>query len=80
MGEEQATASGAADRTADERGATGEGARVEAATNTASEPTGPPPGTAPPWGRGHLISFLLLCASPRYPWCARGSGTWTTHA
>ena len=27
---------------------------MEAATNTASEPTGLPPGTAPPWGRGHL--------------------------
>ena len=53
-GEGQATASGAADRTADERDAPGEGARVEAATNTASEPIGPPPGTAPPWGRGHL--------------------------
>ena len=52
--EGQATASGAADRTADERGAPGEGARVEAATNTASEPLGPLPGTAPPWGRGHL--------------------------
>ena len=53
-GEGQPTASGAADRTADERGAPGEGARVEAATNTASEPIGPSPGTAPPWGRGHL--------------------------
>ena len=53
-GEGQATASGAADRTADERGAPGEGACVEAATNTASEPIGPPPGTAPPWKRGHL--------------------------
>ena len=27
---------------------------MEAATNTASEPIGPPPGTAPPSGRGHL--------------------------
>ena len=27
---------------------------MEAGTNTASEPTGPPPGTAQPWGRGHL--------------------------
>ena len=27
---------------------------MEAATNTTSEPTGPPPETAPPWGRGHL--------------------------
>ena len=58
-GDGQATASGAADRTADERGAPGEGARVEAATNTASEPIGPPPGTAPPWGRGHLDYALL---------------------
>ena len=32
----------------------GSGARVEAGTNTASEPTGPPPATALPWGRGHL--------------------------
>ena len=52
--EGHATASCAADRTTDERGAPGEGARVEAATNTASEPIGPPPGTAPPWGRGYL--------------------------
>ena len=50
--EGQATASGAADRTGDERGTPGEGARVEAATNTASEPIGPPPGTASPSGRG----------------------------
>ena len=27
---------------------------MEAATNTASKLIGPPPGTAPPWGRGHL--------------------------
>ena len=27
---------------------------MEAATNTASEPTGPPLGTALPWRRGHL--------------------------
>ena len=27
---------------------------MEAGTNTASEPTGPLPGTVPPWGRGHL--------------------------
>ena len=27
---------------------------MEAGINTASEPTGPSPGTAPPWGRGHL--------------------------
>ena len=53
-GEGHAAASGAVDRTTDERGAPGGGARVEAATNTASEPTGPPPGTAPPWARGHL--------------------------
>ena len=52
--EGHATASGAADRTTDERGAPGDRARLEAATNTASEPTGPPPGTAAPWGRGHL--------------------------
>ena len=53
-GEGQATASGAADRTADECGDPREGARVEAATNTASKPIGAPPGTAPPPGRGHL--------------------------
>ena len=51
--EGHATESGAADRTTDERGP-GEGARVEAATNTASEPTGPPPGTPLPRGRGYL--------------------------
>ena len=53
-GEGHATASGAEDRTTDKRDAPGEGVRVEAATNTASEPMGLPPGTAPPWGRGHL--------------------------
>ena len=53
-GEGHATASGAADRTTAERGAPGKDARVQTATNTASEPTGPPPGTALPWGRGHL--------------------------
>ena len=53
-GEGQRTASGAADRTTDERNAPGEGTRVEVATNTASEPVAPPPGAAPPWGRGHL--------------------------
>ena len=54
MGDGHATASGGADQTPDERGAPGSEARVEAGTNNASEPTGPPPGTAPPWGRGHL--------------------------
>ena len=49
-----ATASGAADQAPDESGAPGSGTQVEAGTNTASEPTGQPPGTAPPWGRGHL--------------------------
>ena len=53
-GDGQAAASGAADQTTDQRGAPGSGARVEAGTNTASEPTGRPPGTAPPWGQGHL--------------------------
>ena len=53
-GEGHAAASGAADQTTDKRSAPGSGARVEAGTNTASEPTGPPPGNAPPWGRGHL--------------------------
>ena len=53
-GDGHAAASGAADQTPDRRNAPGSGARVEASTNTASEPTGPPPGTAPAWGRGHL--------------------------
>ena len=65
-GEGQATAWGAADRTADERGAPGEGAHVEAATNTASEPIGPPPGTAPPRGRGHL-DYARLEGSASHP-------------
>ena len=65
-GEGQATASGAADPTAGERGAPGEGARVEAATNTASEPVGPPPGTAPPWGRGHL-DYVRLEGDASHP-------------
>ena len=48
------TASGAANQAPDERGAPGSGTRVEAGTNTASEPTGQPRGTAPTWARGHL--------------------------
>ena len=52
--EGHAAASGAADRSTDERSAPGSGARVEAGTNTAGEPTGRPPGPAPPWGRGNL--------------------------
>ena len=52
--ERQAAASGAADRTTDERNAPGEGTRVVAATNTASEPVVPPPGAALPWGWGRL--------------------------
>ena len=51
-GEGQATASGAADRTTDERNAPREGPRVKSATNTASESVPQPPGAAPPWGRG----------------------------
>ena len=58
-GEGQTTASSAADRTTVERNAPGEGTHVEAATNTASEPVAPPPGAAPPWGRGHLDSARL---------------------
>ena len=65
-GEGHATASGAADRTADERGAPGEGARVEAATNTASEPIAPLPGTAPPWERG-LWDYARLEGNASYP-------------
>ena len=53
-GDGHAGASGAANKPLDGRGAPGSGARVEPGTNTASEPTGPPPGTAPPWGRRHL--------------------------
>ena len=53
-GDGHAAASGATDQTMDECGAPGSGARVEAGTNTASQPTGPLPGTAPPLGRGHL--------------------------
>ena len=65
-GEGQATASGAADRTTDERNAPGEGKRVEAATNTASDPVAPPPGAAPPWGRGHL-DYARLEADASHP-------------
>ena len=53
-GDGHAAARRAADQTTDEHGAQESGARVEAGTNTASEPTGSPLGTAPPWGRGHL--------------------------
>ena len=49
-----ATTSGAADQAPDKRGAPGNGTRVEAGTNTAKEPSDQPPGTALPWGRGHL--------------------------
>ena len=60
-GDGHATASGAADQTPDGRGTQGSRARVEAGTNTASEPTCLPPGTAPPWGRGHLNYARLKC-------------------
>ena len=46
-----ATASGAADQALDGRSAPGGGTGVEAGTNTASEPTGEPPGTTPSFGR-----------------------------
>ena len=65
-GEGQATASGAADPTTDERDAPGEGARMEAATITASEPVAPPLGAAPPWGRGHL-DYARLEADASHP-------------
>ena len=65
-GEGHAAASGAADRTTDERGAPRGGARVEADTNTASEPTGAPPGTAPPWGR-HTWTTHAWRATPAAP-------------
>ena len=61
-----ATASGAADQAPDERGAQGSGTHVEAGTNTASEPTGQPPGTAPPSGRGHL-DYARLEGDARHP-------------
>ena len=64
--ERHATAGGGADRTTDECGAPGEGARVEAATDTASKPIGPPQGTAPPWGRGHL-DYACLEADANRP-------------
>ena len=54
-----ATASGAADECPDERGGPGSGTRVEAGTNTASEPGGQPPGTAPSWEQGHLDNTRL---------------------
>ena len=52
-GEGQATASGAADRTADERGAPGEVARVEAATIPLASLS------ASRWGRAHLDNARL---------------------
>ena len=55
-----------ADQAPDERGAPGSGTRVEAGTNTASEPTGQPPGTAPPWGWGHL-DYARLKGDARHP-------------
>ena len=61
-----ATASGAADQAPGERGAPGSGTRVEAGTNAASKPTGQPPGTAPPWGRGHL-DYARLESDARQP-------------
>ena len=49
-----ATASGAADQAPDKRGAPRSGTGMEACSNIASKPTGQPPGTALPSGRGHL--------------------------
>ena len=65
-GEAQVTASGAADRTTNERNAPNEGTRVEAGTNTASEPVAPPPGAAPPWGRGH-VDYARLEGDASHP-------------
>ena len=79
--EGHATASGAADRTTDEGGAPEEGAHVEGATNTASMPTGPPPGTAPPWGREH-VDYTRLEGDANHPGeqaeqaAARDLGLW----
>ena len=39
---------------------------MEPATNTASEPVAPPPGAAPPWGRGHL-DYARLEADASHP-------------
>ena len=50
--DEHTAASGAADQTRTNAAPSGSQARMEEGTNTASEPTGPPPGTAPPWGWG----------------------------
>ena len=61
-----ATASGAADQASGERSAPGSGTRVEAGTTTASEPTSRPPGTDPPWGRGHL-DYARLEGDARHP-------------
>ena len=64
-----AIASRAPDQTPDERGAPGSGTRLEAGTNTASEPTGQPTGTAPPWRPGHLLggSSCMVKITPNAP-------------
>ena len=78
-----ATASGAADQAPGERGAQGSGTRVEAGTNTASVPTGQPPGYAAPWGRGHL-NFAHFEGDARHPSnhaeqaAAQDLGLWST--
>ena len=65
-GDGHAAARGTADETPDRRGAPGSAAHVEASTNTASEPTDPPPGTAPPRGRGHL-DYARLGGNASHP-------------
>ena len=65
--EGHAAASGAADRTTNECSATGSGARVEAGTNTASEATGPLPGTAPCPGDGETWTTHAWRATPAAP-------------
>ena len=61
-----ATASGAAGQAPYERRDPVGGTRVEAGSNTASEPTGQPLGTALPWGRGHL-DYARLEGDARHP-------------
>ena len=60
------TASRSENQAPGERGAPESWKRVEAGTNTASEPTGQPPGITPPWGRGHL-DYARLEGNARHP-------------
>ena len=77
-----ATARGAADQAPGQHSAQGSGTRVEAGTNTASEPTGQPPGTTSFGGRGHL-DYALSEGDARHPSAhaeqaaAQDLGLWT---